>query len=698
LQIKLSNDQRTTLAQRISDDLASARDGHSERVKRWARYYRRFLNLADPIRAGDEDMPQIRVPLIQEQIILKLARELNAMLGQEAQIIADPIGPSDYRTVHKIGIFMSWRVLRYMKIVRPLAEFDFRRLLFGRSFAYAPWVTEHYPTPEGRAVRYSGPGFFPLSVDDVIVPATPHVRCLHDFPWVCMRDRKMLADLLRGEADGLYAGISGNKERLRNLAKSGEERDVENDEVTLQQDEQEGVIYSSPQSRGWQTIPLYRWYGPIDVEDPNGEEFEVQYSDDLKEILGVQSLTEMYPRKRRKRPIVEGSLLPHGAYWGLGLGQMLEQYEDEMTTNARLFGYAGKFSVGPILFAKPQAGFGPDQHVYRPFTVNWVDDPAAVQQMKFAFDPTFSVSQDQFLRAGVERLTGQSDYAAGRDINRPTAPKTATGLVSLMEAGDVRAGLDLTMLHEDIGEMLTHFWELEADLCDPNTFFRVTEDDAKGLIDRKQGGSVMTTDEFGGQYDFRMKFAPSPQQKQARKQELLTLYQLCLQNPLFLQYPNALWSVTAKIWKEFTGEDFSNVMPKPPDPGLPKSPREEWVLMLQGEECLVHPQDDDKQHFKEHQQQLEEERESERPDEGAVRMLMVHLDDHKRQYSAKETAVGLVGALSKQLAGNTPETGGLQLQPSVPVDVLQLQEQMAGLVPQGGGADGASENPVPGNQ
>ena len=38
-------------------------------------------------------------------------------------------------------------------------------------------------------------------------------------------------------------------------------------------------------------------------------------------------------------------------------------------------------------------------------------------------------------------------------------------------------------------------------------FFRVTEEDADGLFDVKDGGAWMTSEERGGRYDFDIRFA-----------------------------------------------------------------------------------------------------------------------------------------------------------------------------------------------
>jgi hypothetical protein len=100
---------------------------------------------------------------------------------------------------------MTWRVFNSMKLIKPFCVFVQRKLLFGRSVAYAPWKRDTFEVlnpakkyePE-EVVDYEGPDFKPLWPDDFIVPCE-EVENLHQFSFVIRKYRPTPDQLLQGE-------------------------------------------------------------------------------------------------------------------------------------------------------------------------------------------------------------------------------------------------------------------------------------------------------------------------------------------------------------------------------------------------------------------------------------------------------------------------------------------------------------------
>lgn len=666
--MQLQPDTLKDLGNRVDQDFRAAIGDHQTRMKRWARYYRRWRGSVDAPDAGDEDKSNVQVPLLQWMTLGKMAKELDAVLGDGMEVIAEPTGAADQSIVAKVGRFMTWRVRNSMDLFEPLSVFDFRRVLFGRTHAYAPWERTTFDTPEGPQVCYDGPGFFPIWPDDLVVPAEDVVS-IQDFSFVIRRYRVTPEDLLRGEKDGRYQDISAEIiAEVKRYAMQGRQRDGENEEMTAERDLAEGVQYDGSMSAKG-SLPIWEWYGKAD-----GHEIVARYSPDLQRVVGVQDLMELYPRQRRRRPLVEGSLIKEGSYWGMGYGQLLEWAEAELTSNHNLFTDAGQFSVSPALFGKPTAGNSQAPLRIESGVMNWNDDPASIWQMKIAFDPTYSLTKEQMVMAIVERVTGMTDQSLGRSSDRPNAPRTASGQAMLLQEGDVRGTLEIKSLRDDLRRILRHFWELETQFPRPEVFFRVTEEAAGGLFETKRGGAIMTAEEFGGVYDFDIRFADSIFNRERRKEQGLALYQLDLLNPLINTNPRALWMVTNAVHKAMGDDQFSKLVPAPPDLGLPKSPDEEWTLLLQGEEVQAHAEDSDNLHLLRHFKQLDEQRDADRPDRPAMSALTGHIIEHQKQMRQKMLMKAMVDGLVRELAGNNAQTGGLNVQrPGVPVNMLGLQ-------------------------
>ncbi len=688
--LKLSEEQLTRLGNRIDDGWSGAKGSHSERMDRCKLAYRRFRNMLDAPSAGDARKSNVRVPLVQWQVLAELAAEAGALFGDDAEVVALPTGATDQKLVKKVARFVDWRVFHSMRALNPFLEFIFRKITYGRSFALSPWKVEEYTVLDDdgnrkKAIWYDGPDFIPLWPDELIVPAE-RVRSIHEFSWVIVRSRATWDELLRGEMAGRYADVRKNIARIKGHAQSGTETAAQGDEVRQEADTASGVnCQNAGESRG--SLEVWTWYGHSEPDEATGEkdEWAVTYLPDVKLVIGVQDLAEIYPRAKNRRPIVESAMLPTGDYWGMGFAELLEVWEDELTANENLFTDAAEFSVGPVIFAKPALAEQIRRQRYEPFTVIPTDDPNGVKVVQPQVNPAGYQIKNQNTLAIVERLTGRSDQAMGRSIDRPNAPRTLGGQQLLLQEGNVRVGLNMTVLREDMGAILSHIWELECQFAgEGGVFFRVTEEEAGGLFPVENGGSVMEQRDFAGRYDFDIRFATSNWDRMAKKQDAMVLFQSAVQNPIIATNPKALWAVTNKLYQAFGDDHFADIVPEPPDLGTPKKPKDEWVLCVQGEEISVNPLDDDDAHMMEHDRQLEKAAKQvaavEPISKDAIRAMITHVVDHKAQKRQKM----ILQAITQNIQGEIQASAGQELAgmlgaPQMPQEQQQEQPGPAGV-------------------
>lgn len=695
-QLSLPKNELNRLAQRVEEDYRADMADHDARMRRFTRYYRRWRSLTDAPAAGEEGNPNFNVPLTQWQVYSKWAKEHAALFGEDADIEANPIGPCDQADERKASRFMTWGAFHHIKIQNSGAVFDFRKILFGRAIAYAPWHRETYWVPlqnggYAEQVSYEGPLFQPQWPDDIIVPAED-VENLHQFSHIFRKYRATPDQLLDGEDSGIYQGITENWEAFCNHASNRRQRDIEGDTVKREKDLAEGVVFEGSQS-GAGTLTILEWYGRwrmlkgkrdaalsnYAARERREVELVIRYIPELGRIIGVQRLDEMYPRKAKRRPFVETSLVKDGSYWCPGFGELLEAAEEELTTNHRLGTKAGMLSVGPLIFYKPSSGFDPETFVYEPGQSVACEDPNGVKVVNLAADLTYTQMKEQAVIAYAERVTGQTDMNIGRAVDRPNAPRTAKQTMALLGEGDIRASLELTALREDWGEILLHFWELYQEYAPAKLFFRVTEEDADGLLDIRKGAAYMTADELGSRYDFVFKFATSASSKESGKQNQLALYQLDLQNPLIIQNPRALWKLLDRIHKAFNDDRFVDLVPEPPDLGMPKNPREEYTMALQGKDLFVNPLDNDQLHLLDHNKRIEDMRADPDRDEDAFRSMVLHVMEHVEQAEKKKLMQSMVASVAQSLAQNTATGQGLTQQQQ-PLDMMALHQHVGNLL------------------
>jgi hypothetical protein len=683
-QLALGANELVRLANRIDQDYWSAKSDHDVRMRRFSTFYMKWRNRVEMPAVGEEAASNFRVPILQWQVFSKWAKEHASLFGADSEVLAKPIGPDDQRRVRKIGRFMTWRLFDSMRIQNPAAIFNFRKILFGRSHAYAPWRHETFDVPmrDGsfrECCSYDGPGFEPLWPDDFIVPAED-VKNLHEFSFVMRRYRATPDQLLDGEADGRYQQIDANFAKIIAYSNDRRRRDQYAEPVKVEKDLAEGVTYEGSLSAA-NSLQVWEWYGrwrmlkgKADAREDNlkrRDKFEsdlcIRYLPELNLIVGAQDLAEMYPYTRNRRPFVEAALVEDGSYWGPGFGELLETIEEELSVNHNLMTDGGALSVGPVIFYRPASGFNPETFRYRPGTAVATEDPGGVKVSEFRANLEPCVLKEQAVIGYSERVTGLTDQNLGRVQDRPNAPRTARQTLALLEEGDVRASLDMSVLRESWGEILTHFWELERMYGSPNTFFRVTEEDAGGLFDTHLGGAYLDESELSGNYDFHLQFATSAVSKEQNKQNQLALYQIDLQNPLIVNNPQALWNVLDKIHKAFGDDRFSDLVPKPPDMGMPVDPKEEWTRLLEHEDINVNPLDNDQQHIERHNKDLVyASAEPDKLDHDAYRLMEHHILEHLQQMQQKKMMAALTSQLAKDLGGlsnQLPQLAGVQEQP-----------------------------------
>jgi len=665
--------ERKKLSDRVRDDYTLAMHDHRGRMNRFAHFFNLWRT---PIGGPDGAIgkPNFKVPLIEWTVMAKLANIVDSLFGDDAEIVADPVGPTDQESAPKVGLYMTWLVMSAMKIKSPLITFLFRCLLFGRAFCWIPYCQKTYEDAGGNEqTDYEGPDFIPLFPDDFIVPAE-QVTSLHEFSYVIRRYRETPDDLLRGEAEGRYepGSISDpmNWARMYKAASGNEGRQGGGDQnpVKTANDGIEGITYGGQSARNTVEVleEYMRWRMPLGDEDGGLDDWDkremketelvVRRITEIDHVISVQRLVDLYPGMKDRRPFDELPLMDTGEYWCKGYAEMLVDPAYELTVNNNLRTEAGEATVGPPLGVKRGEGYQFKQGRWSPKQVIELDNPASdARTLDFRMDMQYTIVQEQALLSYAERVTGVSDQTLGRAIDRPNAPRTARGQLALMSKGDVRLNLDNVTLREHLSRILQRIWLIDSSYAPESVFFRVTEEKANGLfaVQNKvegKGFGEMTAQERGGRYDFQLKFATSSMSKEAEKEKATIKTQLALSTPLVAQDPRAQWHILHDYYKAMGDDNFKRIVPEPPPIDTPMNPDEEWTRILQAEEIHVHALDQDDLHIAKHQVQLADGMSSREPDPQANQKLAVHVVEHIEQKQKKIQAALQVQAQQAAMA------------------------------------------------
>lgn len=695
LQLKLPDREIERLKAHIYRDFMGARSNHDRRIEKFRRIYRMWRGLSN--QGTKEDGAEFQLPMLKWFTFGHWARCMQALLGDDAEIVAVPTSPTDEKDAKMAGHYETWRFFEYMQATNPLTVWIFRSILFGVGHAELLYEQDYFwerqPNGEDKeTVCYDGPRLCPLWPSQIILPAQDDCN-IDDFDWKIRRRRVTPQQLLDGERRGKYQGVRSNWNSIVSFSEARQERDYWWDDERIDADWAEGVDHSTVMGNR-DSLELWEWYGKwrllkgkqdgrednLDRREVKQSELLVKYLPHAELIVGVQDRRGMYPRMKKRDPFVDCHLVRDGSYWGPGLGELMEDIQREGTTNYNLFRRAGTFSVGPVIFYRPGSGFDPDTFEYKANTAIPTEDPNAVQVVRFQGDLQYPIQMGAQLKGIGELVTGVSDTTNGQSIDRPNAPRTASGQAMLIQEGNVRASLDMTMLREDMSIMLGYCWALDRELADEEVFFRVTQEDAGGLYDVNQGFGRMTSEQREHEFGFELKFATSVWSREAKKQAIMALYQLSVQNPIVAQNPNALWGLLNTVWKAFGEGNFTDILPEPPELDQPRKPKEEDEMLLKGDADEVHVNalDDDLAHMQEHRKRLQmaTQEPPERQDKRFQAELVQHILKHEEQRRQKML---LQAAFQQAMQAHQAQ-----------------QQQLGPAIPQSPGFTGPAPQPFPG--
>ncbi|HTB10955.1 MAG TPA: hypothetical protein VK752_05265 [Bryobacteraceae bacterium] len=671
-QLDLSATELDRLGTRVLTDYRNALADHNHRMVRWAEYERRWQGTPDVPQAGQESESNLPVPYIRWNVLGQTSKDADALFGDDAEIVAEPVGASDYKRVKKVGLYMTWRVFKSMKITKRLLEFVGRRVKYGRAFAYCPWLRRTYKVGKKEVVDYEGPDFIPLWPDDLIVPAE-EVETIHGFSFVIRKYRATPDDFLAGVEKQIYIKDVVDEHWDQIVNPTRRQREPQGDETKLEADQAQAVPMEAPLS-AMPSLLVLEWYGKwrmlLDPEDDGDEndltkrekmqsDLVVRYVVDLSLPVGCQDLAKLYPEMSYRRPFVEGAFINDGSYWCAGLPKMLIDIEDELRQNYNLGTSAGEKAAGPLIVAPP--GESPDldkeQVEISPNMLIRCANPDRVRVIQLASNLEFFEKREQALLAYGERLGALTDNTLGRQNDRPNQPRTLGQAQMIAAESSVRQALVTLALRDDMSAMLNHFWILEYMFSPKQTFFRVTEDDAGGLFPVNDGGSMLEKQDRDGRYDFSLTFATNVYSREADKEKVLARYQLDLQNPLIMGNPSALWHVTRDAHEALGDPEFEQLVPEPPNDDLPINPKEEFSMLLHGDDVHVNPMDNDELHLLRHMKDLQSLEKEGQQHTDTYKKLGAHYIQQMDQLQQKKVVQAVVEQIGQRIAASQQAKG-----------------------------------------
>ena len=709
-QLKLSKKKHQELRFLIEQQYWTDSIDLRNRNRLFERWYKLSRNAMEVNGFPQEEKSNFSVPMILWQILAKLSKEIDALLGEESEISVRAIGKSDLERVDKIRRWMNWRIKVSLKLFKPIYDYLMQKYRYGTVIAMIGWETktrlvkkqepvfEQVPGPPGpnglATLVQKQVGFKPVE-KEIIEKDGPFVKIENIEDWVFPANKE---DIINGDHfirivrltmdDMVDLKNQGKidesvltekfKKELANLsdAVSGNE-EIHGKPIRDAKQQQEGLPAIPLSPRG--DVRVYNWFGRFRIDDKDEKTSEVVafYQPDTKVLLGVARLVDMFPDGRR--PFVCSKMIsdPNRAL-GIGICEMLEPIQRELDAFSNLARDAGEGAIGPVIFYEPASGFDPKAQKMEAYQAIPVADASGVKAVNLGdinLQPYVLLKQDDLSFA--EKLTGITDAQLGRTGDAPNQPRTFGQTALLQAESNVRLLLDIRLERESLRELLDRIWELDKNYLDEDIFFRVTEE---------PGGDVLTKEDMQGSYDFDLGPVTSISNRQVEDQKLSQALALAGQ----LGQPQIAIALMKKILERLNQNDIAAMLPNIKEMAPAKNPEDENVLIYQGQDVDPHPMDNHIKHIASHTDfltrmsnptkisglQLEVSEADKNP--GLLGRIQSHIDEHKQAEAGKQN----FGQFS-------PGAGLQQGQPAnLGAEALQQTQQESGFAQQSG--DGQS--------
>ena len=633
-QLKLGEEERKALSLSIRDDWSLDSRDMENRNKAYKRWYKLWRAADASAEFPAEDVSNFHIPLTQWNVLTKLAKEIDALLGDDSEVMARPVGPSDAKKAPVVARYMNWRVKISLKLFEKLYDYLLQKGVLGTSIAFLGWARRErqvirlveeekqeeftaideitgleFPSTrtvkklvrrEETVVDFEGPELKVENIEDWAIP--PMARTIDEADHLERRLRLTVDELLQMADDGFLDKevLSGdNLHKLRRFAETGQVSDITDTDagkiVRDEKQEQKGLPPPGSEEGRDEHLTVINWIGkwrsPEAADDKLAEDVVAYYQPETALLLGASRLVDQFPDGRR--PFIKSVLVKDiNSFFGIGLPELLESINKEMDVQHNALTDASVYSLGPIIVYEPTSGFDPRTFKYEPFMTVPVANANGVKALNLSnISMAPYVALQPQLLGYAERVSGLTEAEMGRPFNQPNAPRTLGQQQIIQASSSVRMLLDLRLERESLRTLLHRIWEMDKLLLPEPLFFRVTED-----ADFEQ----LTREELEGEYDFDIGPLTSTANRQQETMFLLQAYALNLQNPVAAQNPAILGAYLKKINERLGQADINAFLPDFEKMAPPQTPEQENARIFQGEDVDPHPMDNHNLHIAKH--------------------------------------------------------------------------------------------------
>ncbi len=565
----MSQPSENPIARMVYDDWKSGRQRMNTLIEQCKEWDRQWEGVMPPKNFPWKNCSNLNVPITSSIGDTLLAHMVRLLLGQRPLIRVKPRSDASRRNARIMEAVIDDQAYNDSNLFQSLVEAFHDGLRYGVWAVIVDWeeydlnipsriAVPHTGETEGQVIfeeqtvyrtrKISRPKIVPQNVTEIVV--SPEATCINrdgvgnPADYVIFRRCFKHDDLVRHseENGGVYFNIG---------LLSPSPQKVAVDEVLKEKEARLGIDRSHVKSYDYEGFEGWYWY---DINNDGKQElcvFTVVIVDDAPILVRMQEC----PYRHYKIPLIWQKLFPERGLYSKSVPAWLKDIQDEINTIHNQRRDAVSLSLLKMWKYRLGSRFDVNQELYPGCMIGVMD----MQD----FDPVVSyeqgiipaINEEQLLNDYIEKMTGITDYAIGRESALNPNP-TAAGTLALIQNSNLRIDLiakywrncGLRELGEYLGELNQQFYPVESYLepFDPAGF---SDDLDQGML------RVLISDLEG---DFKYEYLGNSYaiDKNAERQQSVFLYDLLQNNPLVKDNPKTLYDLTRDILATFGKNDI----------------------------------------------------------------------------------------------------------------------------------------------
>lgn len=287
-------------------------------------------------------------------------------------------------------------------------------------------------------LRFAGPRVFGIPIQNILFPA--RYQTAQECPLIAERIITTMGELMRMEQSKKVSNLEPLK---------GQEQTISN---ILETEQQVSSNYRETIEQSRLYLELFEVWCDYDIDgDGIPESLVVTYHKQTQTI--IQLRYNWYFHQRKPYTIIPYTVVT-GSLYGLGIGEMMKPFQDQLTTWHRIATDNAYLANIRMFVTQKESGIQDRPRLFAG-RVFRVEDPRK-DFIPFAAADIYpsTLNQQQNLFGLAEKRTGISDYLTGRESPIIGSKATATGTMALIQEGTRRVEEVLENIRQGTAEIM----------------------------------------------------------------------------------------------------------------------------------------------------------------------------------------------------------------------------------------------------